>query len=79
MLDFGASSVAGDRRFDELASATYLSEHSAVAADRDLARAWLRNRGLDEWFEPFRRWAAGYWSFAVDDARPLEWCERVLR
>lgn len=83
VLDVSVTSIAGDRRFDALASATYLcapvAPTAASAADLEFARGWLRNRGLDDWFEPFRRWIAAYWSFALDDPRLLAWCESVLR
>jgi hypothetical protein len=38
----------------------------------------LRSAGLDEWYEPARRWLAAFWSFAVDDPAVHEWCEMVL-
>jgi aminoglycoside phosphotransferase (APT) family kinase protein len=82
VLDVGASSVAGDRRFDPLASATYLMSEqitpTASAADHDIALSWLRSVGLIEWLEPARRWLAAYWSFARDDHPLVAWCESVL-
>ena len=82
VLDIGTTSVAGDRRLDPLAAAVYLSSPEITGAvtpqDLQVARSWLRAAGLDDWFEPARRWLAAYWSFAVDD-RPLqEWCHSVL-
>ena len=82
VIDIGVTSVAGDRRFDVLASATYLGapvEPSAASeSDSRFALGWLRDRGLDGGYDEFRRWIAAYWSFALDDARLLAWCESVL-
>jgi aminoglycoside phosphotransferase (APT) family kinase protein len=82
VLDIGATSVAGDRRLDPLASAVYLTAPSitpmATTADATVVQGWLRNGGLEDWFEPARRWLAGYWSFAIDDAVILDFCRTVL-
>jgi putative membrane protein len=82
VLDIGPTSVAGDRRLDPLSAAVYLASPDitpvATPADVDVAMSWLRSAGLDEWFEPARRWLAAYWSFAVDDPRVMRWCHAVL-
>jgi len=82
MIDFGASSLAGDRRLDPIASTVYLSDPhvtpTATAHDVDVALAWLRTEGLAEWLEPARRWLAAYWSFEVDDPKVIAWCSEVL-
>jgi aminoglycoside phosphotransferase (APT) family kinase protein len=82
VLDVGDSSVAGDRRLDPLSAVVYLSAPEitpmATSADIDLALAWLRNVGLEQWLVPARRWLAAYWSFAVDDATLHWWCRDVL-
>jgi hypothetical protein len=82
VLDIGASSLAGDRRLDPIASAVYLSDPyvtpTATAHDVDVAVAWLRTEGLAEWLEPGRRWLAAYWSFEVDDPKAMAWCSDVL-
>ena len=82
VLDIGATSIAGDRRLDPLACAVYLASPditpTATPADADAAKGWLRNAGLAEWFEPARRWLAGFWSFAHDDPNVLAFCEEVL-
>ena len=82
VLDFGASSLAGDRRLDPIASAVYLSDPhvtpTATAHDVDVALAWLRTEGLAEWLEPCRRWLAAYWSVEVDDPKVIAWCSEVL-
>jgi hypothetical protein len=82
VIDIGSTSVAGDRRLDPLSVAVYLAspEITPVAGsdDVDVARSWLRCAGLDDWFEPARRWLAGYWSFAIDDPVVLRWCRSVL-
>jgi aminoglycoside phosphotransferase (APT) family kinase protein len=83
VIDIGVTSVYGDRRFDPLSVAAYLSAPAvtpmATPADADVAMGWLRNAGLSEWFEPVRRWLAAYWSFALDDAALHAWCHTVLR
>jgi len=82
VLDIGASSLAGDRRLDPIASAVYLADPhvtpTATAHDVDVALAWLRAAGLAEWFERGRRWLAAYWSFEVDDPKVIAWCSEVL-
>ena len=82
VIDFGASSLAGDRRLDPIASAVYLSDPyltpTATAHDADVALAWLRAKGLAEWLEPGRRWLAAYWSFEADDPKAIAWCSGVL-
>src|SRR5262249_50063745 len=82
VLDFGATSIVGDRRFDPLATACYLIAPSitpmATPADADVAIGWLRNAGLADRLDPCRRWLAAYWSFALDDAALVEWCAQIL-
>lgn len=82
VIDFGVSSLAGDRRLDPIASAVYLSDPhvtpTATAHDVDVALAWLRTKGLAEWLEPGRRWLAAYWSFEADDPKAMAWCSDVL-
>jgi aminoglycoside phosphotransferase (APT) family kinase protein len=82
VLDIGASSLAGDRRIDPIASAVYLSDPhvtpTATARDVEIAEAWLRAHELAEWLEPARRWLAAYWSFEVDDPNVVAWCSEVL-
>ena len=82
VIDFGSTSLAGDRRFDPVSAAVYLAspEITPTASDADIAAAmsWLRAAGLDEWFDPVERWLAAFWSFAVDAPRLLQWSHRVL-
>jgi len=82
VLDFGASSVAGDPRFDPVASAIYLSTPlitpSRRRQDIQVAQGWLRAAGLADLLEPVRRWLAAFWAFAVDDTKLHEWCRSVL-
>jgi aminoglycoside phosphotransferase (APT) family kinase protein len=82
VIDFGVSSLAGDRRLDPIASAVYLSDPNltptVTARDVDIALAWLRAKGLAEWLEPGRRWLAAYWSFEADDPKAIAWCSDVL-
>jgi aminoglycoside phosphotransferase (APT) family kinase protein len=82
VIDIGSSSVAGDRRLDPLSAAVYLAAPEITpavrSADVDVARSWLRTAGLDEWFDPARRWLAAFWSAAIDDPNVLRWCRGVL-
>jgi hypothetical protein len=81
VIDLGATTVAGDRRIDPLASAIYLTPNitpTATDRDRDVASAWLRNAGLANLVDPARRWLAAYWSFATDDLPLHQWCKSVL-
>jgi len=82
VIDFGATSVAGDRRLDPIAAAVYLASPvitpPVTAADVEVAMGWLRAADLDQWFDAARRWLAAYWSFAVDQPTLLQWCRSVL-
>jgi len=83
VLDFGPTCLAGgDRRFDPVACAVYLSSAhitpTATGADVEVARGWLRERGMDGLHDSLRRWLAAFWSFAVDDAKLHAWCRSVL-
>ena len=82
VLDFGPTSLAGDRRLDPIASVVYLASPpitpTAIPRDVDVAMSWLRSAGLAQWVEPARRWLAAYWSAAVGDPTLLAWCRSVL-
>jgi aminoglycoside phosphotransferase (APT) family kinase protein len=82
VLDIGASSLAGDRRLDPIASVVYLSDPhvtpTATPHDVDVAIAWLRTEGLADWLEPVRRWLAAYWAVEVGDPKVIAWCSDVL-
>jgi aminoglycoside phosphotransferase (APT) family kinase protein len=82
VIDFGYTSVAGDRRLDPISAVVYLAAPeitpTATTADIDVAMGWLRAADLHQWYDPARRWLAAFWSFAVDDANLLRWCRRVL-
>lgn len=82
IIDIGHTSAVGDPRLDQVAAAVYACSEeitpSADEADRTAAREWLRDRRLDAWEEPVRRWLAAYWAWADDDVRLHRWCRRVL-
>lgn len=81
VLDFGTTSIMGDRRIDPLAAAAYLEPAitpSATPDDRRTAEEWLREHALTPLYEPVRRWLGAYWSFATDDVRLSRWCRRLL-
>lgn len=82
VIDFGDTSVAGDRRLDPISAVVYLAAPeitpAATTADIEVAMGWLRAADLHQWYDPTRRWLAAFWSFAVDDPSLLQWCRRVL-
>jgi aminoglycoside phosphotransferase (APT) family kinase protein len=82
VLDIGWSSIAGDRRLDPVSAAVYLAAPDitpvVTPGDVEVAMGWLRNASLDAYFQPMRRWLAGYWSFAFDDPNVLAFCRSVL-
>jgi len=82
VFDMGTTSIVGDRRLDPLAAVVYLSDDritpAADATDREVARSWLANAGLGEWYEPAERWLAAYWSAATGYGELNDWCCDVL-
>lgn len=81
VLDFGASSVIGDARFELWSAVAYLDAEispAATDADRQQALSWLAERGLYNGFSSAKRWLAAYWSLAADDAALMAWCRRIL-
>jgi Ser/Thr protein kinase RdoA (MazF antagonist) len=82
VLDIGPTAVVGDAAMNALTAAVHLAapEITPAVRPRDVAvaRSWLRSTGLDDRFEPARRWLAAYWSFATDDVPLQSWCRSVL-
>lgn len=81
VLDFGPSAVIGDARLDAWGAAAYLDAEitpQATDGDREQAKAWLSQHGLLAGYDTARRWLAAYWSFALDDAKLMDWCRRIL-
>ncbi len=82
VIDFGYSSIVGDRRMNAVAAAAYLmTPHitpTAVKADHAIAMTWLQERELLTYFEPGSRWLAAYWAFAHDDVALYAWCKSIL-
>jgi hypothetical protein len=82
-IDIGPYGVVGDARLSPLVAAVHLASPeitpSARRSDADVVRSWLRAAGLDQWYEPARRWLAGFWCFATDDHDLQSWCRTVLR
>lgn len=82
VIDLGSTTIAGDPTLDPVTAAVYLcAEPITPAADREdraVAAAWLRDAGLTTHVEPVRRWIAGYWAWATDDAALHRWCRSVL-
>lgn len=59
VIDFGATTVVGDRRLDPLASAIYLTPEitpTATNRDRDVAYSWLRNASTSCSIRPSDGW-----------------------
>jgi len=40
--------------------------------------SWLRTAGLEDLFDPVRRWLAAFWAFALDSPDLRSWCVGVL-
>ncbi len=81
VLDFGVVAIMGDARLDPVAAAVYLDPPitpTATEQDRQLAQAWLAERGLAQHYQPTRRWLAAFWSFAQDDPPLHQWCRATL-
>ena len=82
VIDFGYSSIIGDRRMNALVAAAHLVTPritpTITADDQAIAYAWLRERDLFKYFEHGLPWLAAYWTFASDDARLYEWCCSIL-
>ena len=82
VIDMGEACLAGDPRFNAVSAAVYVaaSEITPTARPRDVqvVQAWLRSAGLEDLFNPVRRWLAVFWIFAVDDRPLYEWCCSVL-
>ena len=82
VIDFGPTSLVGDRRLDPLTSVVSLCSPVitpvADRTDRDVAMAWLRDQRLADLYEPVRRWIAAYWTAAIDDDGVRRFCTEVL-
>ena len=83
VIDFGYSSIMGDRRMNAMVAATHLVTPRitpiVTATDRAVAFAWLRERELFDYYERGIPWLAAYWTFAHDDAPLYEWCCSILK
>jgi hypothetical protein len=81
VVDFGVVAIVGDRRFDPLSAAAYLTPAitpTATDEDRRIAYRWLENQDLAHLFIPAQRWIAAFWSFAYDDEPLYKWCQSIL-
>ncbi len=83
VIDFGYSSIIGDRRMNALVAAAHLATPritpTVTAEDRAIAFAWLRERNLFNYYERGLPWLAAYWTFASDDAELYNWCCSILQ
>jgi hypothetical protein len=81
VVDFGASSIIGDRRLDPLTAAAYLAPSitpTSTKRDRSVAQEWLVARGIADYYDAVLDWIAAYWSFAKDDTSLYRWCRTIL-
>jgi hypothetical protein len=81
VIDFGASTIMGDRRLDPLTAAIYLTPPitpTATDRDRSVAREWLVAHELAALYGAAQDWIAAYWSFAHDDPDVYQWCRAIL-
>jgi aminoglycoside phosphotransferase (APT) family kinase protein len=82
VIDFGYSSIIGDRRMNALVAAAYLVTPritpTVSADDQAIAFAWLRERDLFTYYERGLPWLAAYWTFASDDIELYAWCSSIL-
>jgi hypothetical protein len=81
LLDFSVVAAGAIPDLDVLLAVAYLAPEitpTAVDADRQVARAWAADAGLDHAVGAARRWAAAMWAGEPDDQRLREWCLRVL-
>jgi hypothetical protein len=81
VIDFGASTIIGDRRLDPLTAAAYLDRSitpNANDGDRSVAQEWLITHDLAEYFGATQNWIAAYWSFAQNDPEVYQWCRSIL-
>lgn len=82
VIDFGYSSIVGDRRMNALVAAAHLVTPRITptisADDRAVAYAWLREHDLFSYYERGVPWLAAYWTFASDDAALYDWCCSIL-
>ena len=82
VIDFGYSSIIGDRRMNVVAAAAHLTSPRitpvVTEADRVVARRWLHARNLSAYFAAGERWMAAYWMFARDDPAVVAWANEVF-
>ncbi|MCA9981176.1 MAG: phosphotransferase [Anaerolineales bacterium] len=82
VIDFGYSSVIGDRRMNALVAAAHLVTPritpTITTDDQAIAMAWLQERELIAYYKRGVPWLAAYWAFASDDVALYEWCRSVL-
>lgn len=82
VIDFGYSSIIGDRRMNVVAAAAHLMSARitpvVTEADRAVARDWLQARGLTDYYAAGERWMAAYWLFVRDDPTVVAWAHEIL-
>lgn len=82
VIDFGYSSLLGDRRMNVMAATAHLVTPritpTVTAEDQAIAFAWLRERDLYAYYEQALPWLAAYWTFASDDVALFKWCRSIL-
>lgn len=83
VIDFGYSTIIGDRRLTPVAAAVHLVSPRitpvATDTDRALAMNWIAEHELGDYYSAGEQWMAAYWMFAsADDPVILPWSKSVL-
>lgn len=82
VIDWGYSTIIGDRRMNAMVAAAHLMTPritpNVTDGDRDVAMRWLADHKLVDYFEQSVPWLAAYWAFAHDDADLLAWSRSIL-
>lgn len=82
VLDWGYSTIIGDRRMNVVAAAAHLMTPritpTVKRTDAALVMDWLNDHGLTDYFDCGIQWLAAFWTFAHNDPDALAWCRSVL-
>jgi len=84
VVDFGATTIAGNAQFNPVIAAAFLNPSitpSASEKDQWQAKEWLQECGLLETGLSVQKWLAAYWSFCgeKEDLPLYQWCRDILQ
>lgn len=84
VLDFGATTIAGNSQFNPIIAAAFLNPSITPAAnekDQRQAKGWLQKNGLLDAGFAVQKWLASYWSFCgeKEDLPLYQWCRDILQ